>query len=283
MGAKADLSIPASFLQSGRALPVTSEISFRHPTLREIFDLDQEHGGLYSKELYYAMCSLFLTDPYLYMVYLDDRGLDYEDVSPFQLFLLLLADHQAALQELANQCSAEEYQKALEQDIYRRAFRFFFGIDNFYVAKISGEGREAVGYGSGKFLFDQVSYLYIYEFVKAINGIQDGDRIHPEDAYAKQVLIEDERERRKREARRRQEDSGDKNSQSRLGNLISAATWACPGGITPFNRGDLHIYDLVDAVRRSDRLLQYNHTLTGLYAGTLDRKGLDLSSLHWAG
>ena len=35
-------------------------------------------------------------------------------------------------------------------------------------------------------------FEHIGEFIKLINGIQHGDRINPEDEFAKQILIEDD-------------------------------------------------------------------------------------------
>ena len=86
---KKDL-IPKSFLQSGNNLPITSSISFKHPTIQDIIDIDKERFGLYSEDIYYSMVNVFLTDPYDYMVFLDDKGIDYETVTPFEVFCLVI-------------------------------------------------------------------------------------------------------------------------------------------------------------------------------------------------
>ena len=85
--------IPKSFLQSGNDLPITKSINFKHPIIQDVFDIDKEHLGLYSEDMYYSMVNVFLTDPYDYMVYLDDKGIDYETIKPFDVFCLLFNDY----------------------------------------------------------------------------------------------------------------------------------------------------------------------------------------------
>ena len=81
--------IPKSFLQSGFDLKITDTISCKHPTISEVLAIDEENLGLHSEEQYYSMVNLFLTDPYSYMVYLDDLGIDYEKSNSFEVFVLL--------------------------------------------------------------------------------------------------------------------------------------------------------------------------------------------------
>ena len=78
--------IPKSFLKSGNNLQITDSISFKHPIIQDIIDIDKEHFGLYSENIYYSMVNVFLTDPYDYMVFLDDKGIEYEDVNCFEVF-----------------------------------------------------------------------------------------------------------------------------------------------------------------------------------------------------
>ena len=99
---KKDL-IPKSFLQSGNNLPITTSISFKHPIIQDIIDIDKEHFGLYSENIYYSMINVFLTDPYDYMVFLDDKGIDYETVNSFDVFCLLFNDYIERIQTLSNE------------------------------------------------------------------------------------------------------------------------------------------------------------------------------------
>ena len=119
------------------------------------------------------------------------------------------------------------------------------------------------------------------EFIKKINGIPDSEKIYPEDEWAKQILIEDEREKIKKQAKKR-EKNGEETNKDRLGNLISSLTWSCNGGITPFNRNQLHMYDLIDGINRTDKLLHYQNTMNGYYSGCIEKKHINFNELHWS-
>lgn len=276
---KKDL-ISKSFLQSGNDLQITDSISFKHPILQDVIDIDKEHLGLYSENMYYSMVNVFLTDPYDYMVFLDDKGIDYETVKPFDVFCMLFNDYIEKIQSFTNGCSEEQLLSLFQNNIYFNAVKFFFGIDNFFIAK-DFNGEKVIGYGDGKFLLNSDIYDYITEFVRKINGIPDTEKIYPEDEWAKQILIEDERERLKKQAKKREKGEEETN-KDRLGNLISSLTWSCNGGVTPFNRNQLHMYDLIDGINRTDKLLHYKNTMTGYYSGCIEKKNINFNELHWS-
>ncbi len=276
---KKDL-IPKSFLQSGNNLQINSEISFKHPVLQEVIDIDKDHLGLYSENMYYSMVNVFLTDPYDYMVFLDDKGIDYETVKPFDVFCMLFKDYIEKLQTMATEYSEEQLMVILENNIYFSAFKFFLGIESFFIAK-DQNGESAIGYGENQFLMNSDIYDCITEFVRKINGIPDSEKIYPEDEWAKQILIEDEREKIKKRTKKREKGEEETN-KDRLGNLISSLTWSCNGGITPFNRNQLHMYDLIDGINRTDKLLHYRNTMIGYYSGCIEKKHINFNEVHWS-
>lgn len=276
---KKDL-IPKSFLQSGNDLQITTSVSFRHPTLQEVIDIDKDHLGLYSENMYYSMVNVFLTDPYDYMVFLDDKGIDYETVKPFDVFCMLFNDYIERVRSLSDTYTEEQLLMLLQNNIYFSAFKFFFGVESFFIAK-DPDGNDVIGYGDGQFLMDSTIYDLVTEFVKKINGIPDSEKINPEDEWAKQILIEDEREKIKKQAKKREKGEEETN-KDRLGNLISSLTWSCNGGITPFNRNQLHMYDLIDGINRTDKLLHYKNTMTGYYSGCIEKKSINFNELHWS-
>lgn len=272
--------ISKSFLQSGNDLPITKTLHFKHPTIQEIIDIDKDHNGLYSEEVYYAMINIFLTDPYTYMVYLDDKGLDFECVKPFDLFILLYNDYLDKLKSMESMISKEQLQELNRNNIYLRSINFFFGIDDFFIAK-DETGETVLGYGDNELLIDSNIYNYIFEFIKKINGIQESEHINPEDEWAKQILIDDEREKLKKLAKK-QENNNEESNRDKLGNLLSSITWSCNGGVTPFNRNQLHMYDVVDGIQRTDKLLNYKNTMVGLYSGCVEKKHINFDDLHWS-
>ena len=156
----------------------------------------------------------------------------------------------------------------------------FFGIESFFIAKDSNN-EKAIGYEDDKLLMNSYIYDYVSEFIRKINGIQDSEKIYPEDEWAKQILIEDEREKIKRQAKKKINNDEEPN-KNRLGNLISSITWSCNGGITPFNRNQLHMYDLIDGISRTDKMLNYKNTMTGYYSGCIEKKNINFNELHWS-
>lgn len=272
--------IAKSFLQSGQDLRITSEISFKHPILQDVIDIDKENLGLNSESIYYSMVNVFLTDPYDYMVFLDDRGIDYETVTSFDVFCLLFNDYVDKFQNSTASFPEEKKLELFKNNIYFTAFKFFFGIESFFIAKDSND-EKAIGYEDDKLLMNSYIYDYVSEFIRKINGIQDSEKIYPEDEWAKQILIEDEREKIKRQAKKKINNDEEPN-KNRLGNLISSITWSCNGGITPFNRNQLHMYDLIDGISRTDKMLNYKNTMTGYYSGCIEKKNINFNELHWS-
>lgn len=272
--------IPKGFLQSGQSLPITKTISFKHPTVQDIWDLDKSHFGLHSEEMYYSMINIFLTDPYQYMVYLDDKGLDYEKVTPFQLFVMLFEDRLKMYSNYLKAHPDEDINGSLVNDIYFRSFKFFMDVDSFAVVAMDDDSKVIVY--DNEVIINEYNFDYIYDFVKSVNGIPDIERIYPEDEWAKQILIEDERERLKKLKLKKDKVNEEDKNIDRLGNLLSSITWTCNGGVTPFNRNQLHMYDLIDGIHRTDKLLNYKNIMVGLYSGCLDKKKIKFKELHWS-
>ena len=271
--------IPKSFLQSGNDLQLSSILKFKHPTLQEVIDIDKENLGLHSEYMYYSMVNVFLTDPYDYMVFLYDRNIDYERVTSFEVFCMLFNDY---IEKIANSNELSDEQKAFLfiNNIYYQAFKFFLGIESFFTMK-SNDDIDIVVDTEGNLLLNSELYDYISEFIRKINGIPESEKIYPEDEWAKQILIEDEREKIKKQAKKQEKDNDNVN-KDRLGNLLSSITWSCNGGITPFNRSQLHMYDLIDGISRTDKLLHYNNTMNGYYSGCIEKKNINFNEVHWS-
>lgn len=265
-----DIKFSKLFLSSGRDFLITDLLTCKHPTVEDIINIDKRTNGLMSEDIYFRWVELLTVDPYSYMVYLDDHKLDYERVSEFDLFIMLF---QETIKKIKDSGNYED----IVTNPYFGAFGFFFGINEFFVVQ-SERGENFIVNSDGKCIINSEIYAYISEFIRCINGLQPIDRINPEDDNAKSVLIDDERENQKKEMNK-----GKKHSPiNRIGNLLSSVTWASHGAINPFNRNKLHIYDLVDGLSRTDRLMSYNNTMTGLYSGCIDKKNIDFEKIHWS-
>lgn len=269
--------LPKSFLQSGNDLFLTPKVKVKHPTIKEIKALDTKFNGLYSETIYYSYLSVFLCDPYNYMVYLDDKKIDYQTVDEFDLFIMLYNDEMEKYREAKRSglLSDEEIEKRIAENKFYGAFKFFLGIDGYIIGK-DKDGNYAIGdINTNEVLIDKTIFSGISNFIRKINDINYTDKIDPEDEFAKSILIEDERSRLKKMSRRNENEPVDI-----LGGMLSIATWN-GSGITPFNRDELHIYDLVDCANRIDKILTYDHVMTGIYSGCLDKTKIDLEQISW--
>lgn len=272
------IHIPTSFLSSGKDFQISKSLIVKHPTVQEIFDLDKENNGFFSEDLYYSYVSIFICDPYSYMVYLDDKKIDYESVSSFDLFIMLYKDMVEKYEnDYGCNFNGREFDAQFMDNPYFKAFKFFLNKDYFMLAK-DENGQMVIGDpGTNTVMVDKDRFLLISEFIKKINGIQEIDKIIPDDDFAKQILIEDERASIKKKARQ----STEEKEVNRLGNLLSCVTWGSNGGINPFNRNNLHIYDLIDGVNRNDKIFNYDHTITGIYSGCIDSDKINMQKISW--
>lgn len=276
---KKDL-IPKSFLQSGNPLKITNDILFKHPKVQEIMDIDKETLGLYSERIYYSMINIFLTDPYDYMVYLDNNGIDYEEITSFDLFCMLFKDYNNNFIDFYNNLNNNNANLDISEiHIYFKSFKFFTGIEKFFISK-DNNGKSVLGYGNNKFLMDEEIYNYVSEFVRKINGISETDKIYPSNKWSKEILIEDEREKLKR--KKNNIGNNEDSSKNKLGDMLSSITWCSNGNISPYNRNNLYIYDLIEGIQKTDKLYNYKNTMTGLYSGCIDKKNINIKEIHWS-
>ena len=66
-----------------------------------------------------------------------------------------------------------------------------------------------------------------------------------------------------------------------LGKYLSSLTWGGNGGITPFNRNQLHIFDVVDGFKRTNKTIDYKNIMTGIYSGCVNAKSINFNEVHW--
>lgn len=65
-----------------------------------------------------------------------------------------------------------------------------------------------------------------------------------------------------------------------LHSIISGLAWKA-NNVNIFNIFDLTIYQLYDAFYRLENIDNYHYTLSGIYAGTVDGKKIDIKNINW--
>ncbi|RAV12176.1 hypothetical protein [Paenibacillus contaminans] len=66
-----------------------------------------------------------------------------------------------------------------------------------------------------------------------------------------------------------------------LHSMISGLAWKS-SALNLFTIFDLTVYQLYQGFRAVENIDNYNHTLTGIYAGTVDGKEINFAQIHWA-
>ena len=230
----------------GRDYKINDKITIHHPTLNEICD--------YGEEKYYQMVSGLCSTPSDHKVQLlDNFGVDYEQISDFELFCML--------------CKAYPIEST----------SIIFDNLDFQLFKLAEntQTKSLVLYDEqNDIIIDNVIYLLLVKYLRAIHGFERKMDVAG-NAHAKQYLLDKERRRLQRMA--------NKEYESMLVPLVSAMVNCEQFKYDHATVWNLPIYVFMDSVKRIQKLKQYNQLMQGVYSGTIDSKTLSEDSLNWMG
>lgn len=224
------------------SVPVNDAISVRIPTLREVIENEDD---------YYGYVSIFTATPYDFMAELDDIGIDFSQISEYDLFMLLsvgLAD--ADLTLLFGDLDFSLFERAVNEqngDLVLIDRQHDIVIDRGVLAKIATTLRK----------------IHHIEPVRKKPGNEEG----------RKYMIE--RARKKRERNRR------RNTASQLEQLIVALVNTEQFSYTYESVLDLSIYQFNESVAQVSHKIDYDNRLHGVYAGTVDIKQMSQDDLTW--
>lgn len=261
--------ISTVMLRSGRELELAPGIAVRHPTVSDILRIN---GGLMCEDYYWTYVFTVLSDPYDYMVYLDDNQIDYEKVSAFDVFMLRWND--AVKDYVSNK---EKYLQfgASPLSLMKDALAFFFGPRKFCISKIADQFVLADA-DDRSWLVTQDAFNLATHFISLCNCIDREDQIKPATPGAKRVLIDD----RRREERKRAKRSIDKEERiERIGEAMSAID-AGVGMVASYDT--LPVYRLLATARSVQKRVVVQSILNGIYTGMIKSGGVPDKELRWA-
>lgn len=263
--------ISKAFLYAGNDLKLFGDVAVRHPYVGDILRIND---GLMCEDHYWAYISLLVSDPYDHMVYLDDNGVDYEAVTPFEVFVLRW---NSAAKEYAE--NKKEYDAAGTSplSIFRDALSFFFG-DGHEFELVSVQGQVLiVDLTNPRWFLNKEAFLLASDFIKQMNCVMPGDRIKPATPFAKQILIEDARA----ELKKRMRNPKDDERPEQIGEAI-AAVYACGAGcINPDNCDKTPVYALLAAANSIRRQMVVQSILNGIHVGMIKTDKISDKDLRW--
>lgn len=267
-------------------IPITDKIYVRIPTIGEILDHEQ---------IYYSITYNLTSSPYQQMVRLDDMGIDFAEISEWELFMQTMYSYSLSITQLKQQIkelydalesdetgkwienhgkSIQNYIDDLEEML--KGFKLVFGdleIEGFQIVKDT-ELDEIMLYNPlTDVRIDRLTHLELTKVIRELN-LYEHVKSKPGNENAKKYLLEKERKRLKRAARKPYEPYLEKLVIS----LVNTAEF-------PYNYEtcmDLSLYKFNQSFKQIQHKINFDNTMIGVYAGTISTKDMkDKSVLSW--
>lgn len=223
-------------------IPITRDIRIMIPTVGEVLE-DEEN--------YYSLVTMLTAMPMDFMVQLDDMGIDFTEIGEYELFLVLF------------------------NSIKMMDTHLIFGdldLSTFELAHHIETGAPVVYDEENDIVFDKVVQTKIADALRRLHHLEKNNK-KPGNKEAKEFLLERSRKKMKRQKKRRQ--------ASQLTQLITAMV-----NTEQFKYGyegtrELSIYQFNESVRQIQHKVDYDNRMHGIYAGTIDPKGMSQDDLNW--
>lgn len=259
-----ELKINKLFLSSGEPLKVTSKVTVIHPTIQDIVKIG---NGLFCEDLYWSYVGVINADPYNQMVWLDKRGINYQKVTPFDVFILKWL-------EAAKEGSDDSI------ELMKKSLDFFIEGDHDFVL-VPVKDKEKGGFVIvdvndtdcvlNKDIFNLVSF-----FVTKINNITDSGRINPKGEGERKLLIS-----QKRAEERRREKNQQRERFENIGDAVMTTIWGGGGGIDINNYVKAPVYMLTSGSNITLKKQNYELVMSGVYAGTVKYSSIKSDVEGW--
>lgn len=222
--------------------PINDKISVRIPKVGEI--LEDEDG-------YYGLVSILTAMPIDMMVQLDDIGVDFTKINEYELFLLYFKALGAMDTALVfGNMDLERFAPAINED-------------NGMIVLLDAENDIVI---------DRNIHAQIADALRAIHRMKKDVR-KPFNAETKDYMIERARKKQKRRQKQKQ--------KSQLESLIVALVNAGEFKYDYESVKELTIYQFNESVQQIVQKVNYDNTMRGVYAGTVDPKKLSQDDLTW--
>lgn len=229
-------------LLTGRSFDVGVGITLYQPTIAEIAQFGESE--------YLSLVSALTSEPFDMPYYLDQMGIDFEEIKPFELFCILVSG------------------------IPQSTSRLLFGDLDFTKFKVVIRGDELIMINQQGVIIDSMTRERIADNVRRMHCLPKNILTSCENKFTHDLMIRQQKKEIDR-AQRRKDLFGD---NSHYASLISSL--AC----------EWHDYDKVfglrvgqffDAILRMGYKQNANNLYRGLYAGTVSMKNIHKSDLDW--
>ena len=225
-----------------KQIAINDKIHIAIPTVGEILDSEDE---------YYAMVTMLTAMPIDLMVQLDDMGIDFTEISEYELFLMTFGG------------------------IRQMDTHLIFGdldLSNFQLGVNEQNDQPVLIDVKNDIMIDRSIQVMISDTIRKIHHLEKNIR-KPANKEAKDFLLE--RERRKQKRRKKEKHT------SSLETLIVALVNVEQFKYNYETVKDLTIYQFNESARQIIKKVDYDNRMHGVYAGTVSVKDLDRDDLNW--
>lgn len=239
----------AKSLLNRSSVKITDQLSLRIPSVGEILDCETD---------YFSLVSVMTSSPYQYMVQLDDIGIDYTQITDYQMFQLFFpvyAQNQN-LSVIFGSLSLKDI--ALFHD-------HTTDLDVLYSP-------------SSDIKIDEFVYLNMAKVMRQINCIKY-ERKRPKGEHTRKYLLEKERRHLKNLERMKKRKEYE---QPEFEKLVVALVNNEKFKYDYESVKQLSIYNFYQSFRQIQHQINFNNVMHGVYSGTIDTSKLsDKSCLSW--
>ena len=234
---------------------VLGNLTVRHPKISDVIELGES--------FVFSAINLFTLKPSDLMVELYDSGIDYRNTKPYDVFILLCG-------ETLDRGDDGEIRWNRDSQVSKQ-IGWLIGIEDFMLSS-DGENLFLASPSTGAKI-DIGVYTQIRKYFMDMNGRSEKEEYNPGNETTMKFLIEQERKKRKREARR--------GHKSYLAPQISSLVWA--SGRTFEDVYNLYLYQFFDGLLRINKIKSYDNVCFGYYAGNIDSSSFNKvkESLNW--
>ena len=231
-------------LMMGVDLPIAPKIELIHPTVKHVF----ENGG----EKYLAQVASFVATPTDLMVELDDFGVNFEEITEWQLFIMRFPT----------------FKDTAIKDLIK-------GLDLNEAEPMINETGEIVVFDPVTLaILDEAHFRILCEYLRKIHGLQRNVEVFGND-FTRKMVIDIERETRKHKAYKPHEPF--------LENYVSGLINCSESKYDYHNIWDVPFFVFMDAVKRVQKVMEFKGLMSGMCSGMIDMKKIDMNKVSWIG
>ena len=225
------------------SIEITPKLSVRIPTVGEILE---------DEDKYYGIVSSLTASPFQYMVQLDDMGIDFTTITDYELFIMLFPLYcKSDLSILFGDLKTSDFDVYMNQE---NNSKFLYSPSN-------------------NIIIDELIYNDLTDVIRKIN-LFEKDKSKPGNESARKYLLDKERKKQKRNAKKKREPYLEK--------LVIALVNTSEFPYDYDSCMELSIYKFNQSFKQIQHKIAFDNTMVGVYAGTVDTsKMINKDILSW--